>query len=79
MGNGNANAQALKSFAGKINSTAEGLYTGFGGRIIEKAYKFNQYVSDKHILLEIGNNENNIKEANACAKYFADVVAAMLK
>ena len=79
VGNGNANAQTLKTWAGKINKTAESLYPGFGGKIIEKAYKFNQYVSDKHILLEIGNNENNIKESNACAKYFADVVAEVLK
>lgn len=78
VGNGNANAQKLKDFAGNINKTAESMYSGFGGKIIEKAYKFNQYVSDKHILLEIGNNENNIKEANACARYFAEVIAEIL-
>ena len=79
VGNGNSNASTLKTLASQINAKAEELYPGFGGRIIEKAYKFNQHVSDRHILLEVGNNENNIKESDACAKYFADVVAAVLK
>ncbi|MGN0711015.1 MAG: stage II sporulation protein P [Anaerovoracaceae bacterium] len=79
VGNGNPNTETLKQFADTINAKAEEMYPGFGGRIIEKAYKFNQYVSDRHILLEIGNNENNIREADACARYFADVLESVIK
>lgn len=77
VGKGNPNYQSLKQFAQTVNKKAEELYPGFGGRIIDKEYKYNQYVYDRHILLEVGNNENNIREADVCGWYFADVVAAM--
>ncbi|QHI71173.1 stage II sporulation protein P [Aminipila terrae] len=79
VGNGNPNADKLKIFANTVNKKAEEMYPGYGGRIIEKAYKFNQYVSDYDLLLEIGNNENNIRESKASAKCFADVLAAVIK
>jgi stage II sporulation protein P len=79
VGTGNPNVEALKLFANHINKKAEDLYPGFGGKIIEKQYKFNQYVSDYHILLEVGNNQNTIEEAKACGKYFADVLAESIK
>jgi len=79
VGNGNPNADKLKIFANTVNRKAEEMYPGYGGKIIEKAYKFNQYVSDYHLLLEVGNNENNIRESDASAKYFANVIAAVIK
>ena len=79
VGMGNPNVDALKLFANHINKTAEELYPGFGGKIIEKQYKFNQYVSDYHILLEVGNNENTIEQAKLTGKYFADVLAKVIK
>lgn len=79
VGNGNPNAEKLKVFANHVNRKAEELYPGFGGRIIEKDYKFNQYVSDYHLLLEVGNNENTIEEAKMTGKYFADVLAEVIK
>lgn len=79
VGNGNPNAEKLKIFANTVNQKAEEMYPGYGGKIIEKAYKFNQYVSDYHLLLEVGNNENNIRESDASAKCFANVLAAVIK
>jgi stage II sporulation protein P len=79
IGQSNPNANALKVYANKIHAKAEQMHSGFGGRNIEKPYKFNQYISDYHILLEVGNNENNIKEARVTAKYFAQVMAAVIK
>lgn len=78
VGEGNPNAANLTAYANAINAKAEELYPGFGGRIISKAYKYNQYVSDYHILLEVGNNENNIRESKITAKYFAHVLAAVI-
>jgi len=78
IGTGNPNVDALRKFAGKINKTAEELYPGFGGRIIEKQYKFNQYVSDYHMLLEVGNNENTIGQAKLTGKYFARVLSEVI-
>jgi len=79
IGTGNPNVEALRRFANHINQTAEDLYPGFGGRVIEKQYKFNQYVSDYYLLLEVGNNQNTIEEAKRTGKYFADVLAEAIK
>lgn len=79
VGTGNPNAEALKQYAEQINRTADGLYPGFGGKIIEKQYKFNQYVSDRHLLLEVGNNQNTIEQAKLTGKYFGEVMAKYIK
>lgn len=79
IGKGNPNFEALKSFADSVNRNAEEMYPGFGGRIIEKQYKFNQYVSDHHLLLEVGNNQNTIDQAKLTGKYFGDVLAKAIK
>ncbi len=78
VGEGNPNASMLNAFANTVNDKAEAMYPGFGGRIISKSYKYNQYVSDYHLLLEVGNNENNIKESLVTAKYFARVLASVI-
>ncbi len=79
VGNGNENSKALKDFANKINAKAESMYPGFGGRIIEKDYKYNQYIFNNSLLLEVGNNRNDIEEVRLTAKYFANVLAEVLK
>ncbi len=79
IGTGNPNVEALRLFAGHVNKTAEEMYPGFGGKIIEKQYKFNQYVSDYHLLLEVGNNQNTIEQAKLTGKYFAHVLAKAIK
>ena len=79
VGTGNPNVEALRTFANHINATAGEMYPGFEGKIIEKQYKFNQYVSDYYILLEVGNNENTIEQAKLTGKYFADVLAKAIK
>lgn len=79
IGQGNANVQQLTALANTINKTAEELYPGYGGKIIPKAYRFNEYVSNNCILLEIGNNENNIRDVKASAKSFAHVIAEVIK
>ena len=36
-------------------------------------------MSDRALLLEIGNNKNTIEETRLCANYFADVLAGIIK
>lgn len=79
IGQGNANVQQLTALATTINKKAEEMYPGYGGKIIPKAYRFNEYVSNNCILLEIGNNENNIRDVKASAKSFAHVIAEVIK
>lgn len=79
VGKGNANVDKLYLFANRINAEAEKLYPGLAGRIIDKEYRFNQYVSDYCMLLEVGNNENTIDQVKLTGKYFADILEAYIK
>ena len=78
VGRGNENYVELYSFAKKVSQTAESLHKGFGGPIIEKEYRYNGFVSNKAILLEIGNNKNTIEECRATARYFSEVMAKII-
>ncbi len=79
VGQNNDNYSQLMAFANKINTAADKLYPGFSGRIIEKEYRYNEYIADKYLLLEVGNNQNNIKEVRKTGKYFARVLAKVLE
>ncbi|MDO4545446.1 MAG: stage II sporulation protein P [Bacillota bacterium] len=78
VGKANENYVELYDYAQKVSQTAESLYKGYGGPIIEKEYNYNGYVSNKAILLEVGNNKNTIDEAKLSAKYFAEVMAKII-
>lgn len=78
VGKANENYTELYSFAKKVSQKAESMYAGYGGPIIEKTYNYNGFISNKAILLEVGNNKNTIEEARACGKYFAEVMAAVI-
>lgn len=79
IGQDNDNYSQLVAFAKSVNNEAESLYPGFSGRILEKTYKYNEYIADQYLLLEVGNNQNNIEHAKATGKYFAHVLAAVLE
>ncbi|MEG1930795.1 MAG: stage II sporulation protein P [Anaerovorax sp.] len=79
VGNGNENVAELKAFAAKVNEKAESLYPGFGGKIIEKEYKYNEYISNQALLVEAGNNQNTIDQTKLTGKYLAEVFAEVLK
>ncbi|NLP30898.1 MAG: stage II sporulation protein P [Clostridiales bacterium] len=79
VGMGNENVDKLMEFANKVNQKANSLYPGFSRGIIKKEYKYNQYIRDNYLLLEMGNNQNRIEEAKESAKYFAKVLAEIIK
>ncbi len=79
VGQNNDNYSQLMAFANKVNTAADKMYPGFSGRIIEKEYRYNEYIADKYLLLEVGNNQNNIKEVRKTGKYFARVLAEVLE
>lgn len=79
VGRANDNYPKLSDFANKVSRKAENMYAGFGGYIIEKDYNYNEFVSDKALLLEVGNNKNTIEEARRCGAYFADVLAEIIE
>lgn len=79
VGRSNENYVELYDFAKKVSGKAAAMYSGFGGAIIEKNYNYNEFVSNKALLLEVGNNKNTIEEARECGKYFAEVLASIIK
>ncbi len=78
VGTRNDNYTKLRKLAEKIVNKANDMYPGFATGIVEKPYKFNGYLSDNCILLELGNNENTIDQINAATVYLADVFANVL-
>ena len=67
------------SFVCKMNETATKNYDGFTGSILERGYRYNQNLSSKYMLLEIGYNRNDIEEVRNTAEYFGKILAETLK
>ena len=44
-----------------------------------KTKKYNQYMADKHMLIEIGSNGTSSEEAKASTKYIAEILDEYLK
>ena len=79
VGQANENYVELYDFAKTVSDRSGEMFSGFNGAIIEKNYNYNEFISNKALLLEVGNNKNTIEEANACGRYFADVLATVIK
>ena len=67
------------AFIQKMNATAAKKYDGFTGKILERGYRYNQNLSSKYMLLEIGYNRNDIEEVRNTAEYFGKILAETLK
>lgn len=66
-------------FANLLNDRLEQLYPGISRGIDLRRERFNQHVSNKAILLEIGSHGNTMEEALISAKVFAEVLADIVK
>ena len=66
-------------FIQAMNRTAEKNYNGFTGRVLERGYRYNQGLSSKYMLLEIGYNRNDIADCRNTAVYFGKILADTLK
>ena len=66
-------------FVKNLNKTASEKYGGFTGKILERGYRYNQNLSDKYLLLEIGYNRNDISEARNTAEIFGRILADTLR
>ncbi len=67
------------AFIRKMNETATKKYDGFTGNILERGYRYNQNLSDKYMLLEIGYNRNDIEEVRCTAEMVGKILADTLK
>lgn len=68
-----------KAFIAELNAIAGQSFEGYTGDILERPYWYNQELSGKSILIEMGNNRNNIKEVRQCARYFGEILSRALK
>lgn len=66
-------------FANLLNDKLEELYPGISRGIDLRSERFNQHLSKKAILLEIGSHGNTMEESLASAKVFAKVLANIVK
>ncbi|MGI6113183.1 MAG: stage II sporulation protein P [Mahellales bacterium] len=66
-------------FALKIKDKMDEMYPGLFSKINISRQRYNQHVSDKAILVEIGSELNTMDEALISARYLADVLAEILE
>ncbi len=68
-----------KAFLAKLNTIAGTSYDGYTAEILERPYWYNQELSGKSVLIEMGNKRNNIKEVRQCARFFGEILAEALE
>lgn len=66
-------------FIRAMNENASKDYSGFTGKVLERGYRYNQGLSSKYMLLEIGYNRNDITECRNTAAIVGKVLAKTLK
>ena len=66
-------------FVNALNSMAAEEFSGFTGSVLERGYAYNQGLSDKYLLLEFGNNRNNIEDVRNTARIYGKILAQTLK
>lgn len=75
VGQRNENVGELKRQAEEITALAEKKYPGLVCPVVTKQYgRFNQYMSENGLLIEIGNNATSTKESEATCKYLAEIL-----
>ncbi len=67
-----------KGFLSDLNDAAAKDFDGYTGSILERPYWYNQELSEKAVLIEMGNNRNNIEEVRECARQFGKILAQVL-
>ncbi|MGC2872461.1 stage II sporulation protein P [Ihubacter sp. rT4E-8] len=64
-----------KGFLSDLNGIAQKSFSGYTGSVLERPYWYNQELCGKAILIEMGNNRNNIEEVRECARIFGKILA----
>ncbi len=78
IGAGASTYSQNKAFVSSLNSIAASKYSGFTGAVLERGYKYNQDLSTKYLLLEVGFNRNQIEDCRNTAVIFGNILADRL-
>lgn len=80
VGMKNPNLDEVKALAEDITKFAQSKYPELVLPIVKKQYgKFNQYMAENHMLIEVGSNGTSSEEAKASAKYIAEILDEYFK
>lgn len=79
IGNSASTYSQNKDFVSRLNGIASSKYSGFTGAVIERGYPYNQDLSSKYLLVEIGFNRNQIEDCRNTAHIFGNILAEGLK
>ena len=80
VGMRNPNVDEVKSLAEDITKFAQTKYPDLVLPVVEKPVgKFNQYMAENHMLIEVGSNGTSSEEAQASAKYIAEILDEYFK
>ena len=80
VGMRNPNVNEVKSLAEDITKFAKTKYPELVLPVVEKPVgKFNQYMAQNHMLIEVGSNGTSSEEAKASAKYIAEILDEYFK
>jgi stage II sporulation protein P len=80
IGGKSPNADKTRAFAQYVTDYANKKYPGIALPIVEKDYaRFNSFLSNNYLLLEIGSNATSSSESKATAKYVAEILDGVFK
>lgn len=80
VGMQNPNLEEVKSLAENLTEFAKSKYPDLVLPVVEKQYgKYNQYMAENHMLIEVGSNGTSSEEAQASAKYIAEILDEYFK
>ena len=80
VGMKNPNLDKVKSLAEDITKFAKNKYPELVLPVVEHKYgKFNQYMTENHMLIEVGSNGTSSEEAKASVKYISEVLDEYFK
>lgn len=80
VGMKNPNLDEVKSLAEDITKFAKTKYPDLVLPVVEHKYgKFNQYMTENHMLIEVGSNGTSSDEAKASVKYIAEILDEYFK
>ncbi len=75
VGQRNENVDEIRKEAEELTALAEKKYPGLVEPVVTKKYgRFNQYLAEDGLLIEIGNNATSTQEAKATCKYVAEIL-----
>nr|WP_288524016.1 stage II sporulation protein P [uncultured Romboutsia sp.] len=80
VGMKNTNVDEVQELAEDITKFSQSKYPELVLPIVKKQYgKFNQYMAQNHMLIEVGSNGTSSEEAKASAKYIAEILDEYFK